>query len=244
MKVLSLVFIMLFSSCASYVQSVHRQIDNENKAKRARYLRAQNRYGDQRPIRNPVTLNGSPSANTRRNLPPNVRRNYGSKGTRRYKASDLVDNQNDGSLWSGKNSESFLFVNNSLKRKGDIVIVEVMKQFKEKIQEELKRAFPERRKSKKKKPAAAEGDAAAATPPAGAAAPAEGANKVYDKISTVVVEQVNQDYLLVRGRKEVMYKKFKRYFEVQAIVSQKDISSRDSISSEKMLEPKINILRY
>ena len=45
-------------------------------------------------------------------------------------------------------------------------------------------------------------------------------------------------------KKEVMYKNYKRYFEIQAIVSQKDISSRDTVSSMKLLEPKINVLRY
>ena len=58
------------------------------------------------------------------------------------------------------------------------------------------------------------------------------------------MEQMNQDYLLIRGRKEVMYKKFKRYFEIQAIVSQRDITSTDAVSSTKLLEPKINVLRY
>lgn len=244
MKALLLLILFFLSSCASYVQSVHRQIDNENKVKRMRAMRAyQARNGDQRPIQNPVTLNGSPTANTQRNYMPGVRRQYNSPGARRYKANDLVDNSNDGSLWSGKNSESFLFVNNNLKRQGDIVIIEVLKDFKEKIQDELKRNFPER-KSKKK--TAAKAEEKKEETPAATAAPSgqEQPNKVYDKISTTVVEQVNQDYFLVRGRKEVMYKKFKRYFEVQAIVSQKDISSRDTVQSVKLLEPKINVLRY
>lgn len=238
MKHLLLIFLFLLSSCSSYVQSIHKQIDNEERVKKTRLTRAQDRFKNQKPIRNPVILNGHPSANTQKNLPPGIKRRYNSKGTRRYRASDLVDNQDDGSLWSGKNSESFLFVNNSLKRQGDIVIIEVMQDFKEKIQEELKRAFPKRKKSKKKKEDTAETKKAATNDKP------EGGNKVYDKISTVVMEQVNQDYLLVRGRKEIMYKKFKRYFEVQAIVSQKDISSRDSVSSVKLLEPKINVLRY
>ena len=56
----------------------------------------------------------------------------------------------DGSLWSAKNSESFLFVTNNIKKKGDIVIVEVMSKMKDNIQDELKRTFPERKKKKKK----------------------------------------------------------------------------------------------
>lgn len=237
-------FLFLLCSCSSYVQSIHRQIDNEEQARRMALMKkAQIHYGDQRPIQNPVTLHGTPSANNNRNYMPNVRRNYNSQGVRRYKADDLVDNESDGSLWSGNNSESFLFVNNNLKRKGDIVIIEVMKELKEKIQAELKRTFPEAPKSSAKKGAeeSKPEDAAKETAPNTAN---DAPGKVYDKISTSVIEQVNQDYLLIRGRKEIMYKKFKRYFEIQAVVSQKDISSRDSVPSYKLLEPRINILRY
>ncbi|MAX65704.1 MAG: flagellar basal body L-ring protein FlgH [Bacteriovoracaceae bacterium] len=235
--------IFLCSSCASYVQSIHRQIDNEQRARQ--YQRYQNqpnkRYQaeDKRPINNPVTLNGMSTASNTRNQYPNVKRNYSTKGTRRYQASDLVDNQSDGSLWSGKNSESFLFVNNNLKRQGDIVIIEVMKDLKDTIQEELKRNFPEPKKAAN---ANAPNQAAEAEQPEPATQ--DSPDKVYDKISTTVIEQVNQDYLLVRGRKEVMFRKYKRYFEIQAIVSQKDITSRDTVSSVKLLEPKINVLRY
>ncbi len=235
MKWLVLLVLFSFFSCANYVQSVHRQIDNEQRQQQRMRYRS-----DRRPIQNPVTL-GGPTANTKKNLYPSVKRNYNTTAKRRYQASDLVDNQSDGSLWSGKNSETFLFVNNNLKRKGDIVIIEVKKQLKDKIQDELKRAFPE---PKKRGAKAAEEPAGEEEAQTAANAPAENPDKVYDKISTTVMEQMNQDYLLIRGRKEVMYKKFKRYFEIQAIVSQRDITSTDAVSSTKLLEPKINVLRY
>ena len=241
MKLLLLLPILIFSSCASYVNSVHRQIDNEERSRRGQFTRYKG-PNDRRPIQNPVTLGGNPSANSQQNMLPGVQRNYQSPGKRRYRADDLVDNQSDGSLWSGKNSESFLFVNNNLKKNGDIVIVEVMKQLKDVIQAELKRNFPDPPKSAKA--GTKKGEEKPAETPAPAAVGAESPDKVYDKISTSVVEQMNQDYLLIRGRKEIMYKKYKRYFEVQAVVSQKDISSRDTVSSPKLLEPKINVLRY
>ena len=189
-----------------------------------------------------MTLNGKPSASNSKNYLPSVRRNYQNKGARRYKASDLVDNSDDGSLWSGKNSESFLFVNNNLKKQGDIVIIEVLKELKDRIQEELKRNFPTRKRRKSSTASKEEGEKENEEPTAPNVK--EDANKVYDKISTSVVEQVNQDYFLIRGRKEVMYKKYKRYFEIQAIVSQRDITSTDTVPSTKLLEPKINVLRY
>ncbi len=202
-----------FVSCSSYVKSIHRQIDNESRVRKKRRPapRGYNR-GDRRPIQNPVTLGGIPTANTHRNMYPGVKRQYHTQGTRRYKASDLVDNQSDGSLWTGTNSESFLFVKNNLKRKGDIIIVEVMKKLKEQIQSELKRSFPERKKRTKKKKAKDDENPELA---AAEKKEEEPADKVYDKISASVIEQVNQDYILIRGRKEIMYKKYKRYFFLQ-----------------------------
>lgn len=229
------IFFFLLTSCSSYVNSVHRQINQEERAKMGQ--KRNYRYqGDRRPIANPVTLSGSaPSANTVRNYNPNTKR--------RYRAEDLRDNDDDGSLWSGKQSGNFLFVTNNVKKKGDIVIVEVMGKLKDKIQEELKRNFPDPVKKKKKgdDEEKKEGEAAAntATP-----APPTDPGKVYDKISTQVVEQVNQDYLLLRGRKEVIFKEAKRYFEFQAIVSQKDITDNDTVGSLKVLEPRVNVLRY
>lgn len=249
MKVL-LATLFLFTSCASYVKSFHRQIDAEQRAKQAARARAMQRYNqqrgnDNRPINNPVTLNGVPTANSQRNYQPGTRRQYNSRGVRRYKADDLLDKESDGSLWSGENSESFLFVTNNLKRKGDIVIVEVLANLKDKIQEELKRNFPDRpQKSKKGKKDDKEEDKAEEKKEETKTASADQPNKVYDKISAKVVELVNKDYLLIRGRKEVMFKNYKRYFEIQAVVSQKDVSSQDTVTSNKILEPRINVLRY
>lgn len=247
-KLILLPLFFLLASCASYVQSLHRQISNAERAKTMRpapqartnqYARAQNG----RPINNPVTLGNYPSANAQSNYAPRTKRNYNqSVGKRRYTADDLKDNDRDGSLWTGNNSKNFLFVTNNLKREGDIVIIEVTSSLKDTIQDELKRAFPDapRKKSKGKKGAPKAEEAPAKTAQAESSDP----DKVYDKISTKVVEQINQQYLLLRGRKEVLFKKKKRYFEIQAIVSRKDINAKDSVESTKILEPKINVLRY
>ena len=251
MKYLLLITLFSVSSCASFINNMHKKIDREERAKKpGNRRRSYDPYGayrgaprgarDQRPIANPVTLGGNPTSSRVRNMPPQSNRNY---GKRRVKADDLKDNENSGSLWTGKNSESFLFVTNNLKRQGDFVIVQVMNSLKDKIQEELKRTFPDPRPVKGKK----KGAAPAAEPEAAktAAAPAEGdESKVHDKISTQVVEEVNKDYLLVRGRKEVMFKKRKRFIEFQALVSRKDISSTDEVKSNRVLEPKVSVLRY
>lgn len=257
MRSLILMTIILLStvSCSSYVQSVHNQISREQNAeKMARQRRYYDPYGayrgvpmgsrDARPIKNPITLGNTPTstANTRE-MKPQADRQYGKKRT---SVDDLKDNGNAGSLWSGKNSETFLFVTNNVKRQGDIVIIEVLENFKKKITSELKTAFPERRRLPKKagpsKTAEVKPDVETPATQPKKDNPTD--KKVYDKISTQVVEEVNKDYVLIRGRKEILYQKAKRFIEVQALVSRKDISDNDAVKSSKILEPKIMVLRY
>ncbi len=241
----------LFSSCANYVRALHSQIDRGERAKQGRAAQSPQRYqdpyhrysrdGDKRPINNPKTLGGYPVKQSN-GVPPSVSRNYGKK---RYTAEDLKDNSSDGSLWSGKNSESFLFVTNNIKKRGDIVIIDVLSKLKDDIQEELKRAYPDPvRKSAKndedKKEETKEEPQTAQNSPN----EKENDKKVHDKISTQVVDSINKDYLMLRGRKEVIFKKAKRYIEVQALVSRRDITDNDTVASDRILEPKIRVLRY
>lgn len=246
--ILSALILFSFVSCSSYVNRIHNQISREQGYKKPKrrydpYAKYRgNRYSranDRRPIQNPKTLGGYANTSSARNLAPSTQRQYERRG-RRVKASDLQDNSGDGSLWSAKNSESFLFVTNNIKKKGDIVIIEVMSKLKDTIQDELKRTFPERKKKKKKE----EGDEKKEEESKVATSDANNAEEVYDKISTQVVEQINKDYLLVRGRKEVMFKKYKRFIEVQGLVPKKYINDNDSIDSDSILEPKITVLRY
>jgi flagellar L-ring protein precursor FlgH len=255
MRTLLLSTLFLLGSCSSYVQSLHNQIDREEMAqKQARQKRYYDPYGayrgvpvgknDARPIDNPLTLGNMPSTANTRDLTPESAKEYGKK---RVQSDDLKDNDNSGSLWSGKNSESYLFVTNNIKRSGDIVVIEVLKQLKTQITDELKTAFPERRMPTKNAKGATTPEAKAEAPAAPTPATPQGQDekeKVYDKISTQVVEEVNKDYLLVRGRKELIYQKAKRYIEFQALVSRKDISDNDTVKSNKVLETKIMVLRY
>ena len=239
---------MIMSSCATYVKNMHRQIDYEQRQQNGLVQRPRNpRVIQQRryqssPIKNPITLGGS-STNTRNtpNLAPENNYNYDGYGKRRVTAEDLKDKQQSGSLWTGKHSESFLFVTNNIKRAGDIVIVEVMSSLKDTIQDELKRTFPERAKKKGKGKKVEEKKKE--SPPT-EVSKSEDSKKVHDKISTQVIEEVNKDYLLVRGRKEVMFKTRRRVIEFQALVSRKDISDDDAVKSTKVLEPKVSVLRY
>ncbi len=258
MRVILLISLFVFGSCASYVNKMHRQIDQDERVQKygknvappqRRRANPYNQYyrgHDKRPVNQPITLGRPVRANTRntKNLPPQSNRNFDTFGKRRVTADDLKDNGQSGSLWTGKHSESFLFVTNNIKRAGDIVIVEVMSPLKAQIEEELKRTFPEARKKKKSSSKKEEAKAEKPKEEVAATNAEDDPKKVYDKISTQVVEEVNQDYLLVRGRKEIMFKTRKRFIEFQALVSRKDITTTDAVKSTKVLEPRISVLRY
>lgn len=255
MKNCLLLFLFSLVSCAGYVNNVHRQIDREDKVgrreprqERERPTTAQNYWrdrfrpeADKRPIKNPLTYSAGSGPAGGQMAPP-VKREY---RPQRYKANDFKDEGgNDGSLWANQGSSSSLFTYQNDKRSGDIVIINVLENLRNQISAELKRTFPDKPK-KKKKEDGKDGKAkvAAVAPPVAAAAADEIDMKVYDKISGTVMEEISQDYILVRGQKEVIFKKEKRSIEVQALVSRKDIMENDYVNSDKLLESRVFILR-
>lgn len=248
----SILFVLFFlTSCAGYVSNVHRQIDREDKmaVKQKRndspgpeYWRDRFRpEQDRRPIKNPVTYSLGAGSSGQAVAPP-VRRDYRPS---RYNANDFKDSGNDGSLWANQGSSASLFTYQNDKKAGDIVIINVLENLRNQISAELKRTFPDKPKKKVEGDDKKKDPKAAATPPP---APANKDNeemdmKVYDKISGTVLEEISQDYILVRGQKEVIFKKEKRSIEVQALVSRKDIMENDYVNSDKLLESRVFILR-
>jgi flagellar basal body L-ring protein FlgH len=181
-------------------------------------------------------------------LEPQVKRQYKDEKTalKRYTASDLTDSGNDGSLWAGSDPNAFLFSNNKTKSSGDIVQINVGNKLKDEITMELKRAFPDNPYETK---AAKEGEKGKAdsTPTPTEKKPAATADApamdVKDKISSVVVEEINREHLLIKGRKNVLFKNRKRMVEVQALVSRKDVGDDDTINSDSILESNVSVVR-
>lgn len=248
---MKLVALLFLSSCASYVNGLHRQIDRDEKMARNGGSRndpysAYREQGfkkkgeDKRPIANPNSISNLNPAN---DMPPAVKRNYRSSGVR-TKADDFRDGGSSGSLWVDAPGGS-LFTTDVTKNVGDIVIINVLDSLRGQISTELKRAFPE--SAPKKKPDDKTNPATAAAPatPAAPTTPAEDEleTKVYDKISGVVAEEINKDFFLLRGKKEIIFRKEKRFIEVQALVSRKDILDNDTINSDKLVESRVLILR-
>ena len=241
----------ILTSCASYVNSMHRQIDRDERVAGGkgnlndpysayREQGFKRRRVDKRPVDNPHSLR---NLNPARDVAPPVRRDYRAGNGGRASAQDFVDSGQSGSLWVNPQGGS-MFTTEVTKRVGDIVIVNVLDSLRNQISGELKRAFPEpvvRKKAEGGKKDAA----AAAAPPASPGGPEkdELETKVYDKISGVVAEEINKDYFLLRGKKEVIFRKEKRFIEVQALVARKDIADNDSISSDKLVESRVVVLR-
>ena len=67
--------------------------------------------------------------------------------------------------------------------------------------------------------------------------------KVYDKISGTVMEEISKDYILLRGRKDVIFKKEKQSIEIQGLVSRKDILENDYVNSDRLLDSRVFIIR-
>lgn len=250
---LMLIFLsFLLTSCAGYVANIHRELDRD--------MAAQNGEDSDdgfNQFRRPEKLI-PPSQRMRPQRRDSNRQSYAPRTKRQYRslsqqresrspervtASDLVDNNPSQSLWMDNNESLDLFTNSNSIKQGDIVLVNVYKKLKNEITLELKRAFPTA--PPKKKEGDGEDDAGggeADRVPADDEM-AEDETKIYDRISTVVVEEVNKDHVLLRGRKNLLYKNRKRLVEVQALVAKRDFSDTDTIESDDIIESSISILR-
>ena len=147
----------------------------------------------------------------------------------RYTATDFEDNEPSPSLWTGTGGDSFFDSSSVKKEKGDIITILVMGDLKTKIQDELTRTF-----SKNKEESAN---------PAQNSTEQSDQRQVFDKISSIVNKEIRSNHILLVGRKELIFENIKRLIEISALVNRKDISSDDTIGSDKILQIKIRTLR-
>jgi len=264
MKFTSLILLSsltLLTSCGSFVDNMYRDLDRQERVAADAEEDSQP-YPDQfdqyrkntkrrtssvynKPGRN----RGDVSTSTQKMVNPEVKRQYQDErvALKRTTASDLTDTGNDGSLWGGGDSNAFLFSTSKSKNSGDIIQIDVLPKLRNEITLELKRAFPENPYDLAAKAAAASAPAttpAAVVPPVpGAPATADASASDTDKISGVVVEEINREHLLIKGRKNVLFKNRKRMVEVQALVSRKDITDNDSVSSDAIIESNVTVVR-
>ncbi|MDA8793802.1 flagellar basal body L-ring protein FlgH [Bacteriovoracaceae bacterium] len=217
-----LILSFIFSSCASYINSIHKEIAKEEG------VRVGSRKKKRQVRRRPRVT----TKNTKNYIPPGA--------TFHTKSKDLQDNAKSRSLWLTNEHGLLTAYSKSKKKIGDIIILEVDSTLDDKILAELNRVYPKRRsrrKKKKKKKKEEEKPKPAATADANK-------NKPKDKISTYVVEVVNKDFLLIRGKKGTIHRDRKRYYEVQALVPQRDIYDNSTITSDKAVEVNIMVKRF
>lgn len=261
--------ILLFTSCSSMVDGFYDDLDKDNQKtisnndKFDLYRKPYDQTNESsfNQTSNPLQNNDNnsrysgTSTQTTQNLPPNVQRQYvpAQQSRKRYRAEDLLDNDTSGSIWAVAGKENFLFSTDTSKQRGDIVLINVFDKLKNEISLELKRAFPdppkkdkEEEEEKPKENKEGEKKKVSSTPPSPqipSQVPQAPQQEVIDKISAVVIEEINKNHLLVKGRKQVLFKNQKRTVEVHALVNRRDINDNDEISSKNILESTINVLR-
>lgn len=251
---LSIFFIL--SSCANYIDTIHKDLEIQeqmNSEVDTGDTFEQYRHPKRKTSATYNKVDRSITTGNEKNYSPSVKRQYKSEkeAAKRLIASDLTDNGGDGSLWSGNDPNGFLFSNNKNKTSGDIIQINVLPHLKNEITMELKKAFPDNPYEAK-----ANSEAKATDPKTPTDKPtdkpndkkevaldAPAAETTPDKISGVVVEEINHEHLLIRGRKNVLFKNRKRMVEVQALISRKDIGDNDLISSDAILETNVTVIK-
>jgi flagellar L-ring protein precursor FlgH len=251
-KLISLCLITLtLSSCSSYMSSIYKNFEQQERSNNEIDV-GNDGFEQFRNKRHTSTeynrTDRTVTTSNEKYRMPETKRQYKSEkeSVRRHTASDLTDNGSDGSLWAGSDPNAFLFSNNKTKSSGDIVQISVLPRLKNEITLELKKAFPDNPYDAK---AAAESakTADSKAPPAdkkeAASAESTADDMGQDKISGVVVEEINREHLLIKGRKNVLFKNRKRMVEIQALVSRKDIGDNDTVSSDAILESNVSVVR-
>jgi flagellar basal body L-ring protein FlgH len=220
------------------VSNLYRQLDQGSSHKSAQPQKAVARHQYKRNLID--------SSSQKRLLPPVKRFYQNSQSTsqqqprrERVTVDNFYKNTPQANLWSDKNTAN-LYTQNSSVSSGDIVIINVLGDLKNDISDELKRAFPIRRPKRKAQAPTPEprkenvaGKVDDSTPQA---------NKVYDRISSIVIDVVNKDYITVRGRKELLYHNKKHSIEIQALVHKKDITLNNYIKSDTIIEKQIRVI--
>ena len=142
MKLYSIFFfssLLLFTSCTSYMNTIYKDFEQQERANSDVDVAGDSFDQYRHPERKTSTeynrLDRTVTTANEKSLAPTVKRQYKpeKETAKRYTASDLTDNGNDGSLWSGTDPNAFLFSNNKSKNAGDIVQIAVLARLKNEI---------------------------------------------------------------------------------------------------------------
>lgn len=244
-----LTLVTLLSSCSSYMNNLYRDFEEQDKVNNEVDVASDTFDQFRRHKRRTSTeynkIDKTVTSSNTKSISPSVKRQYKDEKevNKRYTARDLTDNGSDGSLWAGSDPNAFLFSNTKTKTTGDIVQINVLGKLKNEITLELKKAFPDNPYELRANSEKGDGKGAPTADKKDAATADAGADGGQDKISGIVVEEINREHLLIKGRKNVLYKNRKRMVEVQALVSRKDVGDNDIVNSDSILESSIAIIK-
>lgn len=236
-------------SCNSLIEKYYKQIDSANPST-STSAQASNQsvvnkkkydsFAIYRKYKDQEDFDGIPTTQNSKFYSPEIKRRY----EKRIKAIDLTDQSNPGSLWYDRGQENFFFSQNDAKRIGDIILIHVYKKLKDKIAQELSR-FSTNPHPKGNQMSSLESNEENEDADKGAL-PENKKNtdeKIYDQISSVVIETINRDHLIIRGIKEVLYKKNKHMIELKGLVKRTNVDDSDIIKSNDFLETSIKVIR-
>ena len=214
-------FLFLISSCSHYINRIHKNLDDSiSRKKRIKnnkfsYLQNHSSYKKRKM-----------SSKTHPVVHPKVKRKYGVK--KRYRKEDLRDDSYNGSLWASDQGNNFLFDDKIKKKQGDIIEIEVKENLKDEILAELRiheKKYIQTEEKKNEKPKSSSEET------------------FSDKIVSILIEEINKNHVLLKGRKNLLYKGRKRLIELQALVARRHISTEGLLSSDHILESNVAIIR-
>jgi flagellar L-ring protein FlgH len=241
--------IILFSliSCSSFVKKMHSNIDQKDKQPNMR-----NNSLDPFEMYRKENLRKSKKYNVISNkyqedVTPSIKRKYESANVKKRKNDyDVFNNTKDGSLWTGTGQNNYFFSRNNEKNIGDIIIIQVEKGLRSMIAEELKRKLSMPKITKKSK-TKSDKDSEKPEEKTEAKKPnnkkATNKAQVFDNISSVVIEKINNEHYLLRGKKEVLFKNVKHLIEIQGLISKKLINNDDRILSSNLIEKYVRLIK-
>jgi flagellar L-ring protein precursor FlgH len=267
MKTSSFLFLLvsfnyLVSGCSSFVERIQADIYRQKGQSAPLYNNAMKQKTtkfDELKITDPLTYTA---------YGDNGAKDKAAPGTRKTR-NDFIDGGNGGSLWGTYDNTTSFFTNAMTIRETDIIVLEVLEDMKKTITRELRKAYPPHmggsilsaahasNQSKIQRDAASTSASASAKDPAAinpltgpiaGGADKEDADKevaeiVYDKISTRVVERISSDHVILKGKKEVIFRGKKRYIEIEAMAKAAEIEEGGKLKSDKIIESRVTVLK-
>ncbi len=151
---------------------------------------------------------------------------------KRTTAVDMIDTSKDGSLWSGVGQKNYFFSNNNNRSLNDIIVIDISKELYGEILSKIdavtiKEKSNTEEMDKEIKPKKEEKE-----------------EKLKEtKLTSIIVDKVNETHYVLKGEKEIIYKKNIHLIELQGLVRKKDITFEDTITSNKILEYNVKVLK-